>query len=159
MSLTSLSNLITQGRDKLMSAANISKQSLSNIYDDTTKYINKHIEDENSKLGKILKSVSHHKQEFKVGAAVLSGVALSGVAYKKYQNMKMTKLQKEKIEALKKEKMAALKDELEKSKLSSSRKKRIMMVFLLWSVGAIILGSKGKSLKKGGSNKKKTLKK
>ena len=157
--LTSLSNIITQGKDKLYSLKNTTSETLGHKYDETKKYLTKHIEDPNSKLGKFLTPIINHKQEFKVGAAVLTGVAFSGMAYKKYQNMKMTKLQKEKIEVLKKEKMAALKAELEKSKLSAARKKKIMTLFLLGSVGAIILGSKVKSLKKGGSNKKLTLKK
>lgn len=154
-----VTDLLRQGVSKMTNFKNSTKESLSNKYDETKKYLLKNIEDQDSKLGKILRPVINHKQEFKVGAAVLAAVAFTGVAYKKYQNIKMTKLQKEKIETIKKEKMAELKAELEKSKFSAARKKKIMTLFLLGSVGAIVLGSKVKSLKKGGSNKKLTLKK
>ena len=158
-----VTNLLNTGLSKVIYLKNSTKESLNNKYDETKKYLSKffikHIDDPNSNLGKMLRPVINHKTEFKVGAAALGAIAFTGVAYKKYQNMKMTKLQKEKIEILKKEKMAALKAELEKSDLSTARKKKIMTLFLLGSVGAIILGQKVKSLKKGGSNKKLTLKK
>lgn len=160
----SLRNLYGIGKSKIISATHSTVESLDSAYTKANEYVGKHIEDKDSKLGKILRPVVHHKTEFKVGAAALAAVAFTGVAYKKYQNMKMTKLQKQKIEILKKEKMTQLKAELDKldktdkNKLSAARKKKIMTLFLLGSVGAIILGSKVKSLKKGGSNKKKTLK-
>ena len=156
-----VTSLLSAGLSRVIDLKNATKESLNNKYDQTKKYLSEHIDDPNSKLGKMLRPVINHKQEFKVGAAALTAVAFTGVAYKKYQNMKITKLQKEKIEILKKEKMAELKaelDKIEKNKLSAARKKKIMTLFLLGSVGAIILGSKVKSLKKGGSNKKRTLK-
>lgn len=136
------------------------KDKSSAAYTDLTKYVKEYkTNNPDSKITKSLEFAEGNKKSLLVAASALGLLSSAGSAFKKYQNIKMTKIQKEKIEAVKKEKMAVLKAELKKSKLSASRKKKIMMLFLLSSIGAIILGSKVKSLKKGGSNKKKTLKK
>lgn len=95
-----------------------------------------------------------------VGLATLGFGGMVGLALKKkYQNYKINKEQKEKIEVLKKGKFSVLKSILKKLNLSKKKRKIILTIFLLTSIGAIILGSKAKSLKKGGNNKKKTLRK
>ena len=107
----------------------------------------------------MVKNVIDHKRQIKVGAAVLGLGTVLGAGYKKYQNIKINKLQLEKIKALEKKEMLALESELEKYKISGTRKEKIMALVLFGSIGAIILGSKVRSLKKkGGNNKKKTLK-
>lgn len=107
-----------------------------------------------------LSSTGNDDEAMLVGLTVLGFGGMVGLTIKKkYENYKISKEQKEKIEVFKKGKFSVLKTILERLNLSKSKKKIILTIFLLTSIGAIILGSKVKSLKKGGNNKKqKTLK-
>lgn len=102
-----------------------------------------------SSIRKIIPDISQNKKYLAVGALALG---LGGIGYKRYQNMKISQKQKKEIEDLRNKEIKIFEEKLKKMELDKEQKKKMIRYFLLYSIGAILIGSTIRHLKKGGSS-------